>query len=325
MPVTGSDEAAVAAGAQALAQGRLVAFPTETVYGLGADARDPDAVARIFAAKGRPQDHPLICHVASAGDAAALVDGITPDARALADAFWPGPLTLVMPRSPAVPDAVTGGRHTVAVRVPAHPVAIALLRAFGGPVAAPSANRFGRPSPTRAADVADELGDAVDVILDGGPCAIGIESTVVDMTTDPPQVLRPGRISAAQLSQVIGRPVAAQASGPARAPGMLESHYAPGARVEVVESAARAAGRASELANSGSRVALMCEGPVPGAPAQAVVLGPMGDPDDYAARLYAAFRRADADGRDVIVAVPPPAEGIGVAVRDRLARAAAGR
>ena len=324
MPVTGSDEAAVAAGAQALAQGRLVAFPTETVYGLGADARDPDAVARIFAAKGRPQDHPLICHVASAGDAAALVDGITPDARALADAFWPGPLTLVMPRSPAVPDAVTGGRHTVAVRVPAHPVAIALLRAFGGPVAAPSANRFGRPSPTRAADVADELGDAVDVILDGGPCAIGIESTVVDMTTDPPQVLRPGRISAAQLSQVIGRPVAAQASGPARAPGMLESHYAPGARVEVVE-ATDAARRAAELVSGGNRVALMCEGTMPGAPAGAVALGPMGAPDDYAARLYAAFRRADADGCDVIVAVPPPAEGIGVAVRDRLARAAAGR
>lgn len=314
----------MAAGAQALARGRLVAFPTETVYGLGADALDPDAVARIFAAKGRPQDHPLICHVAGADDATALVEGLPDDARALADAFWPGPLTLVMPRSAAVPDAVTGGRDTVAVRVPAHPVALALLRAFGGPVAAPSANRFGRPSPTRAADVADELGDAVDVILDGGPCEIGIESTVVDMTTDPPQVLRPGRISAAQLSQVIGRPVAAQASGPARAPGMLESHYAPGARVEVVE-ATDAARRAAELVSGGNRVGLIAGDPVPGAPAQAVALGPMGAPDDYAARLYAAFRRADADGCDVIVAVPPPAEGIGVAVRDRLARAAAGR
>lgn len=325
MPVTGSDEAAVAAGAQALARGRLVAFPTETVYGLGADARDPDAVARIFAAKGRPRDHPLICHVAGADGATALVEGMPADARALAEAFWPGPLTLVMPRSAAVPDAVTGGRDTVAVRVPAHPVALALLRAFGGPVAAPSANRFGRPSPTRAADVADELGDAVDVVLDGGPCEIGIESTVVDMTTDPPQVLRPGRISAAQLSQVLGRPVEARASGPARAPGMLESHYAPGARVEVMVATHDAAARAADLVESGSRVALMCQGPVPGAPAQAVVLGPMGGPDDYAARLYAAFRRADAEGAQVIVAVPPPAEGIGVAVRDRLARAAAGR
>ena len=182
----------VAAGARILAAGGLVAFPTETVYGLGADARNPDAVARIFAAKGRPTDHPLICHIASVDDLAPLVAEVTPAARALADAFWPGPLTLVMTRSAAVPDAVTGGRDTVAVRVPDHPVALALLRAFGGPVAAPSANRFGRPSPTRADDVRDELGDGVDLVLDGGPCAIGVESTVLDLASDPPQVLRPG-------------------------------------------------------------------------------------------------------------------------------------
>ena len=317
------DADALAAAASALRDGNLVGFPTETVYGLGADARDPAAVARVFAAKGRPSDHPLICHVASAGDARALVALMSPAAEALAVAFWPGPLTLVMARSAVVPDAVTGGRDTVAVRVPAHPVALALLRAFGGAVAAPSANRFGRPSPTCADDVVDELGDAVAMVLDGGPCDIGIESTVVDMTTDPPQVLRPGRISAAQLSQVIGAPVSAEASGPARAPGMLESHYAPGAQVRVVD-AADAARAAAELAGEGI-VAVMASDELPGLPPDAVILGPMGDADGYAARLYAAFRRADAHGARWIVAVPPPAEGIGVAVRDRLARASAGR
>lgn len=318
------DEAAIAAGAKALAAGRLVAFPTETVYGLGANALDPDAVAAIFAAKGRPTDHPLICHVASADALAPLVAEVTPAARALAGAFWPGPLTLVMPRSRAVPDAVTGGRDTVAVRVPAHPVALALLRAFGGPVAAPSANRFGRPSPTTAADVADELGDAVAVILDGGPCEIGIESTVVDLTCDPPQVLRPGRISAEQVAQVLGGPVDAVASGPARAPGMLESHYAPGARVEVV-AGGEVAARAAAFDADGARVAVLAPDAVNGLPAAVLVLGPVGSPDHYAARLYAAFRRADAEGAEVILAVPPPAEGIGVAVRDRLQRASAGR
>jgi L-threonylcarbamoyladenylate synthase len=318
------DEAAIAAGAKALAAGRLVAFPTETVYGLGANALDPDAVAAIFAAKGRPTDHPLICHVASADALAPLVAEVTPAARALASAFWPGPLTLVMPRSRAVPDAVTGGRDTVAVRVPAHPVALALLRAFDGPVAAPSANRFGRPSPTTASDVADELGDAVAVILDGGPCEIGIESTVVDLTCDPPQVLRPGRISAEQVAQVLGGPVDAVPSGPARAPGMLESHYAPGARVEVV-AGDQVVARAAALDADGMRVAVLAPDAVNGLPAAVLVLGPVGGPDHYAARLYAAFRRADAEGAEVILAVPPPAEGIGVAVRDRLQRASAGR
>lgn len=318
------DEAAIAAGAKALAAGRLVAFPTETVYGLGANALDPDAVAAIFAAKGRPTDHPLICHVASADALAPLVAEVTPAARALAGAFWPGPLTLVMPRSRAVPDAVTGGRDTVAARVPAHPVALALLRAFDGPVAAPSANRFGRPSPTSASDVADELGDAVAVILDGGPCEIGIESTVVDLTTTPPQVLRPGRISAEQVAQVLGGPVDAVASGPARAPGMLESHYAPGARVEVV-AGGEVAARAAAFDADGARVAVLAPDAVNGLPAAVLVLGPVGGPDHYAARLYAAFRRADAEGAEVILAVPPPAEGIGVAVRDRLQRASAGR
>ena len=318
------DEAAIAAGAKALAASRLVAFPTETVYGLGANALDPDAVAAIFAAKGRPTDHPLICHVASADALAPLVAEVTPAARALAGAFWPGPLTLVMPRSRAVPDAVTGGRDTVAVRVPAHPVALSLLRAFDGPVAAPSANRFGRPSPTSASDVADELGDAVAVILDGGPCEIGIESTVVDLTCDPPQVLRPGRISAEQVAQVLGGPVDAVASGPARAPGMLESHYAPGARVEVV-AGGEVAARAAAFDADGARVAVLAPDAVNGLPAAVLVLGPVGGPDHYAARLYAAFRRADAEGAEVILAVPPPAEGIGVAVRDRLQRASAGR
>ncbi len=324
MPVMGTDAAAIAAGAAALAAGHLVAFPTETVYGLGADALDPTAVARIFTAKGRPTDHPLICHVASPDGLAALVADVTPEARALADAFWPGPLTLVMPRSPAVPDAVTGGRDTVAVRVPAHPLALALLHAFGGPVAAPSANAFGRPSPTRAQDVVEELGDSVAVVIDGGPCEIGIESTVLDLTTDPPQVLRPGAIGAAQVAHVLGRPVAAEASGPARAPGMLESHYAPGARVEVVGDLAAAAARALALSGDGHGVGLIAPGPVDDG-GGAVVLVAADSPDDYAARLYAAFRRADAQALNVIVAVPPAAEGIGIAVRDRLERAAAVR
>ena len=297
-----------------------MAFPTETVYGLGANALDPHAVARIFAAKGRPTDHPLICHIASADDLAPLVAEVTPLAQALADAFWPGPLTLVLPRSAAVPDAVTGGRDTVAVRVPDHPLALELLRAFGGPVAAPSANRFGRPSPTRANDVRDELGDTVDVILDGGPCAIGVESTVLDLTSNPPQVLRPGGVSVEQLEAVIG-PVDG-ASGPARAPGMLEAHYAPGARVEVV-SADAAAARAADLTAAGTSVALLAADVISPLPDSVLVLGPAGAPDAYAALLYTAFRRADAARCQVIVAVPPPAHGIGVAVRDRLARAAA--
>lgn len=310
----------LAAGASALAAGGLVAFPTETVYGLGANALDPHAVARIFAVKGRPTDHPLICHIASADDLAPLVAEVTPLAQALADAFWPGPLTLVLPRSAAVPDAVTGGRDTVAVRVPDHPLALELLRAFGGPVAAPSANRFGRPSPTRANDVRDELGDTVDVILDGGPCAIGVESTVLDLTSNPPQVLRPGGVSVEQIEAVIG-PVDG-ASGPARAPGMLEAHYAPSARVEVVTADAAAA-RAADLTAAGTSVALLAPHAISPLPDSVLVLGPAGAPDAYAALLYTAFRRADAARCQVIVAVPPPAHGIGVAVRDRLARAAA--
>jgi L-threonylcarbamoyladenylate synthase len=322
--VTGSDEAAIAAGARALAVGDLVAFPTETVYGLGADALSPDSVSRVFAAKGRPTDHPLICHVADAAGLATLVAEVTQDARALAQAFWPGPLTIILPRSQAVPDAVTGGRDTVAVRVPDHPLALALLEQFGGPVAAPSANRFGRPSPTRAGDVVAELGDAVTVVLDGGPCAIGIESTVLDLTTEPPQVLRPGGISAEAIAAVIGRPVSATASGPARAPGMLESHYAPGARVEIVPED-DAAARAAALAGDGQAVAVLAPDDVSPLPASVLILGPAGTPDAYAALLYAAFRRADAAGADVILAVPPAPRGMGVAVRDRLSRAAAGR
>ena len=324
MTITGSDEAAIAAGARALAAGDLVAFPTETVYGLGANALSPQAVSRVFAAKGRPPDHPLICHVADVGGLAPLVAEVTPDAHALAQAFWPGPLTIILPRSQAVPDEVTGGRDTVAVRVPAHPLARALLARFGGPVAAPSANRFGRPSPTRAEDVTAELGRSVAVVLDGGPCAIGIESTVLDLTTEPPQVLRPGGIGPDAISAVIGRPVSATASGPARAPGMLESHYAPGARVEVVDDAGTALRRADELTGAGQRVGLIAPG-VPAGGDGPMILAPADSPDDYAAHLYAAFRRADAHGIDVIIAVPPPATGIGVAVRDRLARAAAGR
>ncbi|MSO44685.1 MAG: threonylcarbamoyl-AMP synthase [Thermoleophilia bacterium] len=314
----------VAAGARALANGELVAFPTETVYGLGADALNPQAVDRVFTAKGRPRDHPLICHVGSIDDMTPLVAEVTPDARVLAEAFWPGPLTLILRRSHRVPDAVTGGLDTLAVRVPAHPLALALLTAFGGPVAAPSANRFGRPSPTRAEDVAFELGDAVSVILDGGPCEIGIESTVLDLTTDPPQILRPGSIGADAIATIIGRPVSATPTGPSRAPGMREQHYAPGARVEIL--AARAVPRRARVLHAnGVAVAVLAPDEIPALPPSALLLGPARTPAAYAAILYAAFRRADAAGVTVILAVPPPDEGIGTAIRDRLARAAAGR
>lgn len=319
----GDDHQDVAAGARALAAGGLVAFPTETVYGLGADALDPQAVAAIFRAKGRPRNHPLICHIASADQLDDLVAAVPEAARALAERFWPGPLTLILTRSSRVPDAVTGGRDTVAVRIPGHPMALALLRTFGGPVAAPSANRFGRPSPTCAADVRLELGESVRVVLDGGRCEIGLESTVLDLTTDPPQILRPGAITAAAIAEVLGSVVRETATGPARAPGMLKAHYSPGARVEV-HTEGGVIHRARELADAGTRIALIAPTAVSPLPPGTLVLGPAGDSDAYAAMLYAAFRRADAAGCAVILAVPPAPEGIGVAVRDRLRHAAAG-
>ena len=328
-------EAGIERAVAVLRGGGLVAFPTETVYGLGADAADPEAVARIFTAKGRPPSHPLIVHL---GDLEALdrwAERVPPEAHLLADAFWPGPLTMLLWRAPGVPDVVTGGRPTVGLRVPDHPVARDLLARFGGGVAAPSANRFGRVSPTTAAHVLSELRGHVDLVLDGGPCEVGVESTIVDLTGDEAVVLRPGGVSAERLAEVLGREPATATDAPvdatgARAPGMLAAHYAPRARVEVLDEDLAAARVATLLATTdattgqGPTVGLLAPGVIDGLATDAVVLEPVGPPRDYARLLYARLRQADRLGLDVVVCVPPPPTGIGVAVRDRLRRAARG-
>lgn len=318
------DAAGLALAAAALRRGELVVFPTETVYGVGAHALDAAAVARVFAAKGRPADNPLIVHVAHADAARALCARWPPEAEALARAFWPGPLTLVLPRGPGVPDAVTAGLDSVAVRVPDHPVARALLREAGVPVAAPSANRSGRPSPTRVEDARDDLGDAVAVYLDGGPTRVGVESTVVSLLGARPALLRPGGLAREAIERVVG-PVDAGAKdeGPARAPGMRHRHYAP-VRARVVlaadpETAAR------ELRAQGRRVATLASAERASPGPDTRVPGPRSDPEAWARALFAALRDLDREGYDVIVVEELPEEGVGAAVMDRLRRAAEGR
>ena len=220
--------------ADVLRGGGLVAFPTETVYGLGADATSPDALRRLYAVKRRPPDHPVIVHLASGDELDEWAATVPPDARRLADACWPGPLTVIVPRASRVPDEVTGGLPTVGLRVPDQPVALALLHAFGSGIAAPSANRFGRVSPTTADDVRADLGGDVDVVLDGGPCHVGVESTIVDCTGDTPAIVRQGGVSRERVEQILDRAVAIRDDGRVRAPGTLSSHYAPRARVQVV-------------------------------------------------------------------------------------------
>jgi L-threonylcarbamoyladenylate synthase len=261
--------AAIACAVDHLRAGRLVGFPTETVYGLGADAGNPDAVRRIFAAKGRPADHPVIVHLYDTSQLALWAREVPAGARDLATAFWPGPLTLILPRAQGVPDIVTGGQDKVGLRMPSHPVARALLRAFAGGIAAPSANRFGRISPTTARHVADDLGDAVAQILDGGACAVGIESTIVAFVNDDPVLLRPGGIDARDLHRVLGRAPGATDEAAPRASGTLASHYAPktpanlvaadalraqilqlGARDESVAVLARTVARPSDFAGA---------------------------------------------------------------------------
>jgi L-threonylcarbamoyladenylate synthase len=312
--------------ARILAGGGVVAFPTETVYGLGAHAELPAAVRRVFAIKGRPAGHPLIVHGADASVLDRYARAVTPEARALADRFWPGPLTLVVPRAATVPDVVTGGRETVGLRVPAQPDAHMMLQALDAGVAAPSANLFGRTSPTSAAHVLEDLGGQVDLILDGGPCTVGLESTILDLSAEPPTILRSGGVSAEALEQVLGRPVARTAVGPARAPGMLAAHYAPRARV-LVTTTARLGAELDRLAAAGERAAVI-GGPELRVPERSVlVLHPAGHrPEDFAHDLYGLLRAADGAGVAAIVVVPPAGEGIAVAVRDRLRRAAtAGR
>jgi L-threonylcarbamoyladenylate synthase len=307
----------------ALRRGGLIALPTETVYGLGADASNELAVRRIFAAKGRPATHPLIVHVASLADARSWSSDLTAMGEALASAFWPGPLTLIVRRSPRASDAVTGGQDTVGLRVPAHPLALELLRAFDGGIAAPSANRFGRVSPTTAAHVRDELGDALDVILDGGPCAVGVESTIVEVTQREPRLLRPGGISVEALERVLGRPVVrAEGASDIRAPGMLASHYAPRAGVVLV-NAEQLDPTIAQARARGAHVAVLASAEVPTTD-DCVRFTVHADAALFARALYATLREADLVA-DLIVVVTPDEAGLGLAVADRLRRAAAPR
>jgi L-threonylcarbamoyladenylate synthase len=314
-------DAEIARAAETIRRGGLVAFPTETVYGLGADAGNPAALALLYAVKGRPGDHPVIVHVGAPSQLADWAADVPEAARRLGDALWPGPLTVVVRRAPRVPDAVTGGGDTVGVRVPDQPVALALLRAFGGAIAAPSANRFGRVSPTTAEDVRADLGDDVDLVLDDGPCTVGVESTIVDCTGDELAILRPGGIARECIEEVSGRRVGTRSDGLVRAPGTLKSHYAPEATVLVVGSDDLAA-RARALIAAGQRVAVLATGAPVDLPPDVIVLDAPRDVDEYARVLYARLREVDRRGVDVLLAVPPPDAGVGVAVADRLRRAA---
>jgi L-threonylcarbamoyladenylate synthase len=304
----------------------LVAFPTETVYGLGADAANSEALARLYRVKGRPADHPVIVHLAGTDALDEFAEDAPHLAHVLAREFWPGPLTLVVrKRDGRVADEATGGRPTVGLRVPAHPVALALLDAFGGGVAAPSANRFGRVSPTTADHVRDDLGADVDVVLDGGPTRVGVESTIVDLTSAAPRVLRVGGVSEADLARVAGSRLERVDTGAVAAPGTLAAHYAPSARVELVTTSAIVTRVTSEL-ERGARVGVLAlAADLPGAiPHAARVLDAPVDADDFARNLYARLRDADRAGLDVLLVVPPPAEGLGIAVVDRLRRASVG-
>ena len=315
--------------ARALADGRLAAVPTETVYGLGARADDPHAIARIYAAKGRPADHPLIAHLATPEALDAWGEAVPDYARQLVAAFWPGPLTIVVRRTSRALDAITGGQETVALRVSSHPVMQAVLTTLAEitndpaiAVAAPSANRFGRVSPTTAGHVERELSEhlhADDVVLDGGECAVGVESTIVDCTREIPHLLRPGAITAEDITEVTGLACGTQST--VRASGTLASHYAPTAKVNVVETSSAETNNALQTSDNDARTGLLALADVP-TPDGVVRLAAPKDADEYARVLYAALREADALALREVVAVPPPAQGIGIAVRDRLRRAA---
>lgn len=289
--------------AQVLEEGGIIGMPTETVYGLAALARNEEAVHRVFDTKGRPRNHPLIVHLSPESDIHRW--GIFNEtAQKLADALWPGPLTLLVPRTSIVPDWVTGGRDTVAIRIPQHPIAQQLLSIVNDGVVAPSANRFGKVSPTSALHVASDLGETVDLILDGGRCEVGVESTIVECT-ETFQILRPGQVSESEISQVAERSVSSL-SGPSRAPGMLESHYAPNAKVVLVDSIDEVQAVIGGLEPSIKNSVINYD-----------------DANEYAENLYDDLRRADANNVAVVIAVRSQDSGIGVAVNDRLAKAAA--
>jgi L-threonylcarbamoyladenylate synthase len=319
--IVAADEAGIARAAELLRAGEVVAFPTETVYGLGADAGNADAVARIYALKGRPSAHPVIVHLAAAGRLDEWAVDVPEGARKLAHAFWPGPLTLVLKRAPQVPDAVTGGQDTVGLRVPSHPVAQALLAAFGGGVAAPSANKFGRVSPTLAEHVFADFALAVPLILDGGATNVGIESTIVDLSGGGPRLLRPGGTPAAAIEELLGAPLAAADAAAPRAPGTLPSHYAPKAHVKLVKRVEMLETLSSHKGRRLGVLALEVKVPRLNPALQRVVPAIA---TQYAHDLYAAMRALDAQNVDVILVETPPASPAWAAIHDRLARAARG-
>ena len=314
---------AIAQAAAYLRDGRLVAFPTETVYGLGADASNAAAVRRIFAAKGRPADHPVIVHLASGEAMPAWAHAIPTPAHALAAAFWPGPLTLIVPRAPHVHDIVTGGQDTIGLRVPSHPVARALLDAFGGGIAAPSANRFGHVSPTSAAHVAADLGDKPALILDGGACDVGIESTIVAFRGDVALLLRPGAIDVADLTRVLGRaPVVADRDAP-RAPGTLAAHYAPKTPASLLPADVLRAELTQFIARD-EVVAVLARTLDPPDDFDGAWITGARDPAGYAHDLYAHLRALDAAEADTLLIENVPDDPAWHAIRDRLTRATHG-
>lgn len=326
--VVGSGEEAIQRASRVLREGGLVAIPTETVYGLAASTDSPEAVERIFKVKGRPVDHPLIVHIARVDDLHDWAREVPDEAAAVAEAFWPGPLTLVLPCHPTVPSSITGGLKTVALRIPSHPVATGILETLGGGIVAPSANRFGRVSPTTAADVLSELGAGIDLVVDGGPCSIGVESTILEVGSGSREsglgpestILRPGGLGVEALEEVLGHPVSLSTSGRPRAPGMLDSHYSPRIPLRICEQDEVAA-MINSLTEAGRRVGVLAPERIP-APGADYLWEAGGDVELLARSLYRWLREADDEGLDVLIAVPPRGGGLGTAVRDRLARAA---
>ena len=316
----------MAAAVAALARGELVGFPTETVYGLGANAADPVAVARLYAAKGRPADHPVIVHIASAAALPHWVREVPPAARLLATACWPGPLTLVLPRAAGVLPAITGGQDTVAVRCPDHPLALSLLRACATAgihgLVAPSANRFGRLSPTEAAHVAQEFGAEVAQVLDGGPCAVGIESTIVEVKGEDVRILRPGMLSAAALAEVLGRALAGADAAASRVSGALPAHYAPRTPLRLLDATACVQRATALTASARSAAVLASAATLAALPAGVITQLAPASASAYARRLYADLRRLDAAGAAEILVEQPPTGGDWQGINDRLTRAA---
>ena len=307
------DATVIQGASQALSQGNLIAFPTETVYGLGADATNPDAVKRIYEVKGRPSDHPLIVHIASLDQMDQWAIDIPEYAITLARDFWPGPMTLVLKRSTKAKDFITGGQDTVALRVPAHPIALSLLQEFKEGIAAPSANRFGSVSPTTAEAVEEELKDYLspqDLILDGGQCLVGVESTIIDCTKQTPFILRPGAITSAMIEESTGLIALTNNDGSIRVSGSLDSHYSPKAKVVL-----------DAIAEPGDGLIAPDQIPTPDG---VIRLASPRTVEGYARDLYAALRLADTKNLDVVVVLQPGGDGLAEAIRDRLARSAYG-